>query len=137
LLEVSKMYKLHLNAPGGVEKLTALHLAAQSNSYEILQSILEEKPDLFVESATEQRPSSTVTKNLLLVKLLKKEERRFCYESFATVSINEWIKPSDKYMKFKEILVTQIDQNRKNALESESAGSDLDEEKCCEHAKLT
>ena len=74
MLEVSKMYKLHLNAPGGVEKLTALHLAAQSNSYEILQSILEEKPDLFVESATEQRPSSTVTKNLLLVKLLKKEE---------------------------------------------------------------
>ena len=72
-----KKMKVDLSAFCGMERQTPMHLAAQSNSHEILQLLLDEKPDLFLENSKNERPFNAVDNNLLMLKLIKKEEKRF------------------------------------------------------------
>jgi hypothetical protein len=52
-----------------------MHLAAQSGNFEILHLFFDFKAELFEVNAKGQRPLHSFNNNLLLLKLLKKEEK--------------------------------------------------------------
>jgi ankyrin repeat protein len=83
IVSLVNTHKIDLSKPGN-DRQTPLHLAAQSNSFEILQIFLDLKPDLFTLDDQERRPFNAVNNNLLLMKLIKKEERKYFHNLHAS-----------------------------------------------------
>ena len=56
---------------------TPLHLACEVSSYDTVRVLCENGADLFLRNSVEKTPFTSVSNNLLLVKLLKKYERSY------------------------------------------------------------
>ena len=71
-----------LDAPGGQNNVTALHLATENNYYDIVDLLFQYKSDLFMHDDIGNTAFTGVTNNLLMIKLLKKEQKAFFNENF-------------------------------------------------------
>jgi len=81
--------KLDINFQHTESGDTSLHLAAQQSQHEMVQFLFEEEVDLFRRNAKHQTAFTQTTNNLLMVKLLKKQERRFFKNIFGTSCCEE------------------------------------------------
>ena len=71
-----------LDATGGTHNVTAMHLASESNFYDIVDLLFQYKADLFAQDDRGTSPLTSITNNLLMIKLLKKEQKAFFNERF-------------------------------------------------------
>ena len=62
--------------------MTCLHLAGENNFYDIIDLLFQYKADLFVQDDKGNTPFTSISNNLLMIKLLKKEQRAYCNEHF-------------------------------------------------------
>ena len=69
--------RLDIDARGGPDLLSALQLASQSSLFDIVTLLIDHEADLFAQSIDGKSAFSGVKNNLLMIKLLKKEEKSF------------------------------------------------------------
>lgn len=96
LLEINSegggcMYEtFNLNARGGEEKLTPLHLAVLQNNITLVESLIEQgKVDIFIRSKNEKLASNFAIQNIFLFKILKNFERNYIQKTFLNPLIQE------------------------------------------------
>ena len=71
-----------IDATGGPRDVTALHLATENNYYDIVDLLFRYKADIFLHDEKGDTAFTGVTNNLLMIKLLKKEQKSYFNESF-------------------------------------------------------
>ena len=71
-----------LDAVGGLNNVTALHLATENNYYDIVDLLFQYKADIFLHDERGHTAFTGVTNNLLMIKLLKKEQKAFFNENY-------------------------------------------------------
>ena len=71
-----------IDATGGSNNVTALHLASENNFYDIVDLLFQYKADIFQEDERGNTPFTGINNNLLMIKLLKKEQKAFFNETF-------------------------------------------------------
>ena len=64
---------IDIDALGGPNNVSCLHLASQNCYYDIVDVLVENKAELFNRDINGYTPLSGITNNLLMIKLLKKE----------------------------------------------------------------
>lgn len=74
-----------IDAVGGPKNVTAMHLASDNNFYDIVDLLFAYKADIFVQDNRGHTPYTGISNNLLMIKLLKKEQRAFFNEKFKPV----------------------------------------------------
>ena len=82
---VSKTPREHyveIDAMGGVDKLTPLHLAASNSYYDIVDALFQYKANLFAQNRDGATVFTAIQNNLLMIKLLKKEEKAYFYDNY-------------------------------------------------------
>ena len=80
----------NLNARGGDEKLTPLHLAVMQNNITLVEALVEKgKVDVFMHSKNERLASNLAIQNIFLFKILKTKERTFIQRNILDPIIKE------------------------------------------------
>lgn len=73
---------IDLDATGGQNNMSALHIATENNYYDIVDLLFKYKADLFLHDDRGHSAFTGVTNNLLMIKLLKKEQKAFFNETY-------------------------------------------------------
>ena len=74
-----------IDAPGGPKNVTAMHLASEYNFYDIVDLLFQYKANIFSRDDRDNTPYTGITNNLLMIKLLKKEQKAFFNEKYKPV----------------------------------------------------
>ena len=67
---------------GGVDRLTPLHLAASNSYYDIVDALFQYKANLFAKNKDGATVFNAIQNNLLMIKLLKKEEKAYFIDNY-------------------------------------------------------
>lgn len=65
---------IDINAPGGKERLTPLHLATMGSYYRIVNFLIDHGADQFARNSYGKNPFTAINNNLLMIKMLKKAQ---------------------------------------------------------------
>lgn len=64
---------IDIDALGGPNNMSAMHIAGENNFYDIIDLLFQYKADLFVQDERGNTPFTNISNNLLMIKLIKKE----------------------------------------------------------------
>ena len=71
---IDELQSFDINEPGGKEMMTPLHLATTGSYYRIVHQLIENGADLFALNALGKDPFTSISNNLLMIKILKKAQ---------------------------------------------------------------
>lgn len=71
-----------IDAIGGTDRLTCLHLASMNAFYDIVDLLFQHKANMFEPNAEGKTVFTSVQNNLLMIKLLKKEEKAYFNDNY-------------------------------------------------------
>eukprot|EP00347_Sterkiella_histriomuscorum_P022013 403331989 len=104
-----------LNNQGGTDRLTPLHLAASGSyitNYKIVNILIENGADLFIQNIYQKTPFNCVSNNLLMLKLLKKAQVKRTKLIFSTSENLSQVK--EQHFQNSEIMSKVFHNSKKN-----------------------
>lgn len=85
IFEDHRKAKIDIDVQGGTDGLTALTIATGNSYYDIVNLLLDHKADLFSLNNEGKSAFTNINNNLLMIKLLKKEEKAFFVDKFTSI----------------------------------------------------